>query len=60
MPDAGGQVGHLCTEKTQDFRFHALYCITPNVHVILWVIVSGVAVLTSIASPNTYFGHFIL
>ena len=35
MPGAGGQVGHLHTEK--NFRSHALYGITPNVCVILWV-----------------------
>ena len=36
MPGAGGQVSHLHTEKTQNFRLHALYAITPNVCMILW------------------------
>ena len=36
IPGAGGQISHLCTEKTHNFQFHALYGIILNPCVILW------------------------
>ena len=52
MPGAGGQISHLHTEKTQNFRFHALYGITPNVCVILWAMVVSYGCLDKHCQPK--------
>ena len=58
MPGAGGQVGHLHTEKTSGLM---LFMASPQMYVrFCGRCLSAMAVLTSIACPNTYFEQYIL
>ena len=61
MPGSSGLVGHLCAEKDTENQVPHSLCINPSVCTIQWAMLCQLQllVLTGIARPNTYFGHFI-